>query len=105
MDINQYQYEASLTALDTAECPEYLIPGLAAEAGEVAGKYAKYVRDDTRYNDLRDDLFKELGDVLWFVAMLCEQYDFDMADVAEANIKKLNSRKQRGTLKGSGDDR
>jgi NTP pyrophosphatase (non-canonical NTP hydrolase) len=53
----------------------------------------------------RDNLKKELGDVLWFVAVLAEHHGMDMQDVAVANINKLRSRQQRGTLQGSGDDR
>ena len=53
----------------------------------------------------RDSLKKELGDVLWFVAVLAEFYNIDMQDVAIANINKLRSRQERGTLQGSGDER
>jgi NTP pyrophosphatase (non-canonical NTP hydrolase) len=53
----------------------------------------------------RDSLKKELGDVLWFVAVLSEHYNIDLQDVAIGNINKLRSRQQRGTLQGSGDDR
>ncbi len=105
MDFDKYQYEATLTATLSAMEFNYLIPGLAAEAGEVAGKYAKFVRDQTKYNDLLDDLTKELGDVLWFVALLCECTGIDMAQVAKMNIKKLQDRQKRGVIGGSGDDR
>jgi NTP pyrophosphatase (non-canonical NTP hydrolase) len=53
----------------------------------------------------RDSLKKELGDVLWFVAVLAEFYNMDMQDVAIANINKLRSRQERGKLQGSGDER
>ncbi len=105
MDFDKYQYEATLTAKPSAMEFNYLIPGLAAEAGEVAGKYAKFVRDQTKYIDLQDDLTKELGDVLWFVALLCEYTGIDMAQVAKMNIKKLQDRQKRGVISGSGDDR
>ena len=55
-------------------------------------------------NDLQE-IKKELGDVLWFVAVLAEHYGMDMQDVAIGNINKLRSRQQRGTLQGSGDER
>lgn len=105
MDFDKYQFETNETALSTAQKLEYLIPGLAAEAGEVAGKYAKFIRDETAYRILRDDLFKELGDVLWFVAQICENLDLDMSMVAEANLRKLQDRKNRNVLGGSGDER
>ena len=104
-DDSCYQEEAQATALPSARTLEYLIPGLVAEAGEVAGKYAKWHRDETRYADLKTDIQKELGDVLWFAAVLCEVMDVDLADVAHANIKKLQDRQARGVLRGSGDDR
>ncbi len=105
MDFDRYQYEASFTMLPSAANYQYLITGLAAEAGEVAGVYAKHVRDETKVNDMRDKLTKELGDVLWFVAMLAELSDVDLAAIAEQNIEKLKSRQARGKLKGSGDER
>lgn len=105
MDFDKYQYEAGLTCLPTAQNMNYLIPGLAAEAGEVAGKYAKFIRDETHMIHFRNELFSELGDVLWFVAQLCEQNGFDMSAVAAANIRKLADRQQRNVLKGSGDER
>jgi len=105
MDFDRYQYEASFTMLPSAANFQYLISGLAAEAGEVAGVYAKHIRDETKMSEMQDKLFKELGDVLWFVAMIAEVADFDMAAVAQANIAKLKDRQQRNKLKGSGDDR
>jgi len=105
MDFDRYQYEASFTMLPSAANFQYLISGLAAEAGEVAGVYAKHIRDETKMSEMQDKLFKELGDVLWFVAMIAEVADFDMAAVAQANIEKLKDRQQRNKLKGSGDDR
>jgi NTP pyrophosphatase (non-canonical NTP hydrolase) len=105
MDFDKYQYEASLTALPTAQRLEYLIPGLVAEAGEVAGDYAKFIRDETSVADLRGKLVKELGDVLWFIAQIAEQIDVDMSSIASANIIKLQDRQKRGVLKGSGNDR
>ena len=53
----------------------------------------------------RDKVKKELGDVLWFVAAICEDMDYTMDECAEAVIKKLRDRKERGVLKGSGDNR
>lgn len=105
MDFDKYQYEASFTMLPSAANFQYLITGLAAEAGEVAGVYAKHIRDDTKMSDFQEKIGKELGDVLWFVAMIAEQADYDLAKIAEANLQKLKDRQARGKLKGSGDDR
>lgn len=114
MNFKAYQDAAVDLALETAYKPEYLIPGLAAEAGEVAGKYAKYVRDINQdakptntpaYAVLRDSLAAELGDVLWFVAVICDFYQLSLEDVAEGNITKLKGRATRGTIGGSGDER
>ena len=109
MKLNDYQKDARATCLISASNLSYLITGLAAEAGEVAGKYAKYIRDSDEggrdYIKLRNDLIKELGDVLWFVAVLSDKLDHSLEEVAQANIDKLYSRKQRGVLKGTGDER
>jgi NTP pyrophosphatase (non-canonical NTP hydrolase) len=104
MDFDKYQYEASELALPTALNPEYLVAGLAAEAGEVAGVYAKRIRDGLK-EDYYDKMKKELGDCLWFIAVLCEIYSWNLGDLAQENLDKLQSRKLRGKLQGSGDDR
>lgn len=105
MDFDRYQYEAEQTMLPSANNLEYLVAGLAGEAGEVASAYAKFVRDNTRYSDLRNELVKEIGDVLWFVSSLATLLDVDLRTVAEANVEKLQSRAKRNKLKGSGNDR
>lgn len=81
--------------------------GLTGEAGEVAGKVKKLIRDK-QGQITRDDqqaIAKELGDVLWYVAALCRELGVSMQDVAHANLVKLYDRKDRGALGGSGDDR
>ena len=109
MKLNDYQADARATCLSSANNLPYLVTGLAAEGGEVAGKYAKYLRDSNigvnDYIKLRNDLIKELGDVLWFVAVLSDKLDHSLEEVAQANIDKLYSRQQRGVLKGTGDER
>lgn len=104
MNLREYQELAARLALPTALNHQYLSLGLVGEAGEVASLFAKAVRDSGGLVN-RDSLKKELGDVLWFVAVLAEFYNMDMHDVAVANINKLRSRQERGTLQGSGDDR
>lgn len=105
MRLNDYQADARATCLESAKNLPYLITGLSAESGEVAGKYAKYIRDRTEFKKLEEDLVKELGDVLWFVAIMADDLGVSLEQVAQQNIDKLYSRQQRGVLKGSGDER
>lgn len=79
------------------------ILGLVGEAGEVAEKIKKLIRDDTRFND--KDILKELGDVLFYTTALANFYGGNLKMVMQMNIEKLDSRQQRGTLGGSGDNR
>jgi len=81
---------------------EYTALGLASEAGEFAGKVKKMIRD--KNYDL-EAMVSELGDVLWYVARAAAELDIHLSDVAMTNIEKLKSRKERDTLKGSGDVR
>lgn len=85
----------------------YPVLGLNGEAGEVAEKLKKILRDHggTIDNDQRDALIKELGDVLWYVAACCHELDVSMQEVAQRNLEKLASRKRRGVISGTGDDR
>ncbi len=76
--------------------------GLAGEAGEVANLIKKVIRDDA---DITEPLKKELGDVLAYLTLLAELWGFDLQDIAASNITKLEQRRERGTLQGSGDDR
>lgn len=120
LDFNEYQKKAHETAsypegtiVDTKEDLQhyvsYIYPalGLAEEAGEVAGKFAKAVRDNQGVLDgeQRLQIEKELGDVLWFVAELCTVLNVDMGSIAQINLDKLASRKVRGVIHGNGDDR
>ena len=81
--------------------------GLVEEAGEVAGKYAKAVRDCNGNIDgeRREAIKKELGDVMWFVAELSTLLGLTLEEVMAANIEKLTSRKNRGVIHGNGDNR
>ena len=120
LDFNKYQKKAHETAdypedkiIDTKEGVEhyinYIYPalGLSEEAGEVAGKYAKVVRDNAGVIDeeLKREIVKELGDVLWFISELCTNLNVSLAEVAQKNLDKLASRKARGVIHGSGDNR
>lgn len=80
---------------------------LAGEAGEVAEKLGKLYRDrgGERDGEVDQSLALELGDVLWYVAMLARELGYELEDIAYLNISKLESRKARGVIGGSGDDR
>lgn len=107
MNFNEYQKEAMSVRLPKADTL-YAVMGLAEEAGEVAGKFAKFRRDNdfgASTLPLREDVRKELGDVLWMVAAVAEDMGLSLQCIAEANIAKLKSRKERGVLGGSGDNR
>lgn len=105
MELNDYQRKAMTTALPAALSKEYMFLNLASEAGEVAGLLAKAGRDGWDVDDLRAKAVLELGDVLWQVAGCCEVLDLSLSDVAQANLDKLASRKERGKISGSGDTR
>jgi NTP pyrophosphatase (non-canonical NTP hydrolase) len=85
----------------------YVGLGLAGEAGEVAEKIKKIVRDSAGVIGTTNRLAvaKELGDVLWYIAQVATEFGLSFADVAEQNLEKLASRKARGVLGGSGDER
>ena len=76
--------------------------GLCGETGEVAEKVKKQVRDGV-FN--RHEVAKELGDVLWYLANLANDIGYNLDEVADINIEKLTSRKDRDKIKGSGDNR
>ena len=103
MTFNEYQSHAHKTAV----YKNYLYPylGLAEEAGEVCGKMKKHIRDKTDYEDFRQALKKELGDVLWYIAEIASDNGLTLQEVADANVEKLHNRIQSKTIHGSGDDR
>lgn len=77
------------------------------EAGEVQGKIKKIIRDSGGILNETDvvDIAKELGDILWYISSMCDTLGLKMEDIAALNIEKLKSRRDRGTLHGSGDNR
>ena len=81
---------------------EYTALGLASEAGEFAGKVKKAIRDNT-YD--ADAMAAELGDVLWYLARAAAELDYHLSTIAEMNVEKLKSRKERNVLSGEGDNR
>ncbi len=106
---NDYQVQSRKTwGLIHVDHPiVYPTLGLANEAGEVAGKVKKIFRDkggEISEQD-RQALKGELGDVLWYLAQICTELDLTLEEVAEANLVKLFSRLERGTIRGEGDHR
>jgi NTP pyrophosphatase (non-canonical NTP hydrolase) len=101
LDFAEYQRQASRTAIyDDADVVVYPALGLVSEAGEVAGKVKKVLRDDKGQflPEKRQEIAKEIGDVLWYIAALCTDLNVDMEAVAQGNLDKLNSRLARGVL-------
>ena len=111
MLLDDYQDKAVETAIFPRDNNlDIIYPALklAGEAGEVAEKVGKAIRDDiTKFQETAylDDLAKELGDVLWYIAALADSIGYDLSEIAQMNLDKLNSRQERGVLKGSGDNR
>lgn len=109
MEFNEYQKQARTTAIYAGAGKNFIYPtlGLVGEAGEVAEKIKKVIRDGdgTVDNEKRAELEKELGDVLWYIANLGAELGLEMDQIAQKNITKLKSRQDRGMLHGSGDNR
>jgi NTP pyrophosphatase (non-canonical NTP hydrolase) len=111
MTLDEYQAAAERTALypekgeRTAAALAYCALGLG-EAGEVQGKIKKYLRGDFELTDAKiEELALELGDLLWYVAMLSREIGIPLGHLAGMNLQKLARRKMRGTLQGDGDHR
>jgi len=109
MNFNEYQQESRKTAIYPDLGKNFIYPalGLCGECGEIAEKIKKIMRDNSGIVSLesKDEIKKELGDVLWYVAALCSELGLKLNDVTEFNINKLRSRKERNLLHGDGDDR
>jgi NTP pyrophosphatase (non-canonical NTP hydrolase) len=106
--LNEYQLVAKQTSMYPATSKiVYPALGLCGEAGEVAEKIKKILRDKNGLFVKEDkaDIAKELGDVLWYVATLANDLGYTLEEVATINTHKLLSRKERGVLGGSGDNR
>ena len=107
MEFDDYQRRSRETAvypgLGSGKL-EYPALGLAGEAGEVCEKVKKILRGDALEQDLsKEALSLELGDVLWYLAAMCWELNISLDDVARRNLEKLQGRRSRGTIKGSGD--
>lgn len=104
--------EYQMAALETAIYPDayrviYPALGMAGEAGEVADKVKKVIRDDGGVvsDERKDAIAKEIGDVLWYCATLAHDLGYRLSDIATLNYAKLKSRQERHVLGGSGDER
>ena len=102
MNFDEYQKFARSTAIYPDECKVvYPALGLCGEAGEVAEKVKKNIRDGKSL----DGVGLELGDVLWYISALADDLGVTLEEVAKANIEKLQSRMERNKIKGDGDIR
>jgi len=109
MTPNEYQTGALQTAIYPHQGNNFLYPtlGLVGEAGEVAEKVKKIIRDGdgTLTDPDREKIAKELSDVCWYVAVLAYELDYSLEEILQINLDKLRSRQERGVLGGSGDNR
>jgi NTP pyrophosphatase (non-canonical NTP hydrolase) len=110
MTLDEYQKQALVTAVFTGDDFKDLshwVLGISGEAGEIAEKIKKIIRDKEAVlsSEDKEELVKEMGDVLWYLAVLTKHLGYDFDDVGTRNITKLRSRQARGKIKGSGDNR
>ena len=119
MTLNEYQEQAMSTCMETCDNFAYMMLNLVGEVGEFASKIAKDIRKGNsaieenylvtfqdEYMWMRDEEYKkEAGDILWQLAGLCWVNGWTLEDVAQGNLDKLASRKERGVIDGNGDNR
>jgi NTP pyrophosphatase (non-canonical NTP hydrolase) len=106
---NDYQSRAIETAIYPDQGQNFVYPtlGLVGEAGEVAEKVKKVIRDSggVLTDSDKEKIAFELSDVCWYVAVLAHELDYSLDEIFDMNLLKLASRKERGVLSGSGDAR
>ena len=120
MTIDEYQQKAMSTCMDRSHNYTYMAEGMVGEMGELMSKVAKGVRkgkmkvssntlvllaSKQERPEILEGLKSELGDILWFVAGMADVMGWSLEEVAQANIDKLASRKERGVIQGDGDNR
>ena len=109
MEIDEYQKKAKETAIYPKISFPWIYPafGLSGETGEVMEKLKRAIRSNNGVVDEKslEELKKEMGDVLWYLAMLADELGLSLDEIAEENISKLKSRKERGVLHSEGDNR
>ena len=105
----EYQSRACETAIfPKRQAMEYLTLGLTGEAGEITNKVKKFIRDGAtkdEYLAKRIEIGYEIGDVLWYCAVLAEELEMNLGHIMEKNLEKLADRHKRGKISGSGDNR
>jgi len=107
-DLDMYQQVAKTTAIYPREqAIIYPTLGLTGEAGEVANKVKKIIRDGTieNHESLIQEISAEIGDCLWYISVLADDIGVKLSDIANNNLIKLANRKEKGTIHGSGDKR
>ena len=107
-DLDMYQQVAKTTAIYPREqAIIYPTLGLTGEAGEVANKVKKIIRDGTieNHESLIQEISAEIGDCLWYISVLADDIGVKLSDIANNNLVKLANRKEKGTIHGSGDSR
>lgn len=108
MQLNEYQAEAIKTATyGSGHSIIYPTLGLAGEAGEVADKVKKVIRDNNGVftDELKEQIMFEVSDCLWYCAALTRDLGYTLEEAAQKNLDKLRSRMERGVISGSGDNR
>jgi len=109
MTFEEYQKLSRKTAIYPDKDNNFVYPtlGLTGEAGEVSEKIKKVLRDDNGVVDdlKRQEIKKELGDVLWYLSQIATELGLSLDDVATFNIEKINSRQERNKISGDGDNR
>ncbi len=109
MDFKEYQKKSRETAIYPNKGNDFIYPtlGLAGESGEVAEKIKKVLRDNNGVvgEKEKEEIKKELGDVLWYLAQIATELNLSLEEIADFNIKKLKSREKRDKLHGNGDNR
>jgi NTP pyrophosphatase (non-canonical NTP hydrolase) len=110
MTFDEYQQKALVTAVNTYEplmAKTIWAMGVAGEAGEVVEKWKKIVayKNGEILQEDRDELAKELGDVVWYIAVMADSLDLTLDDVMQRNVRKLADRQKRDVIKGKGDNR
>lgn len=127
MELNEYQKRAMSTCMPSCENISYMLLNLVGEVGEFASKVAKAVRKDqvkigwweegkeaeenaliptgsfAEWDELKEELKKEAGDILWQLSGLCTVMGWELEDVGLGNLDKLAKRKEAGTIVGNGD--
>lgn len=111
MHFDEYQLRTAETAIypdagkQTVAAVAYVALGLTGEAGEVANVVKKMLRDGLTFDEARERIIGEAGDILWYLSQICTECDLDLSEVATENLGKLRDRQARGVLGGSGDHR